>query len=110
MSVVRVVLTDRVEPAVVEPVPVQRSVGGRSSGEFPVLTPVVDEHVRLAVRAVVTHAPQEWPSGVVCRNDREVFPCRLGRWGRRVLLAAGVAEERLDALVAAGDPYVWPLV
>jgi hypothetical protein len=59
---------------------------------------------------VVTHAPQQWPSGVFCRNDREAYPCRLGRRGRRVLLVAGVPQERLAALVAAGDPYVWPVV
>ncbi len=77
-------------------------------GEFPVLVPVRDEHVWLAVRAVVTHAPQESPSGVVCRNDREAHPCRLARWGRRLLLTAGVSEQHIDRLVAAGDAYASP--
>jgi hypothetical protein len=35
-------------------------------------------------------------------------PCRLARWGRRVLVAAGVPGERVDLLVAAGDPYASP--
>jgi hypothetical protein len=81
---------------------------GRVLGELPVLTPVRSEHVLLAVRAVVVHGPQEWPAGVVCRNDRAPYPCRLARWGRRVLVAAGVPEERVDSLVAAGDPYASP--
>ncbi|GAB2940705.1 hypothetical protein GCM10027280_31530 [Micromonospora polyrhachis] len=83
---------------------------GAALGELPVLVPVRPEHVPLAVRAVVVHAKQEWPAGAVCRNDRAPHPCRLARWGRRVLLAAGVFEERIHLLVAGGDPYAspWP--
>jgi hypothetical protein len=81
---------------------------GRALGELPVLTPVRAEHVLLAVRAVVVHGPQDWPAGVVCRNDRAPYPCRLARWGRRVLVAAGVAEDRIDSLIANGDPYASP--
>ncbi|GAB3150711.1 hypothetical protein GCM10027290_38680 [Micromonospora sonneratiae] len=81
---------------------------GAVLGELPVLTPVRTEHVPLAVRAVVVHARQEWPAGVVCRNDRAPYPCRLARWGRRVLLAAGVPDERINLLVAAGNPYASP--
>ncbi|MEV4755448.1 hypothetical protein AB0J86_10080 [Micromonospora sp. NPDC049559] len=91
--------------------PAARTTGdpvARALGELPVLTPVRQEHLPLAVRAVVVHAPQEWPAGPVCRNDRSPYPCRLARWGRGVLAAAGVAEDRVESLIAAGDPYASP--
>ncbi len=78
-------------------------------GELPVLVPVREEHLWLAVRAMVTHAPQESASGVVCRKDGQAFPCRLARWGRRLLVTVGVSEQRVDEMVAAGDPYASPL-
>jgi hypothetical protein len=81
---------------------------GRALGELPVLTPIRAEHVLLAVRAVVVHGPQEWPAGALCRNDRAPYPCRLARWGRRVLVAAGIPAERVESLIAAGDPYASP--
>ncbi|WP_232521508.1 hypothetical protein [Micromonospora phaseoli] len=64
------------------------------------------EDVRLAVRAVVVHAAEEWPSGALCRNDGARFPCRLHRWGRRVLLNHGLNERQLDALIRHGNPFV----
>ena len=81
---------------------------GLALGELPVLTPIRSEHVLLAVRAVVVHGPQEWPAGALCRNDRAPYPCRLARWGRRVLEAAGIPEERVESLIAGGDPYASP--
>jgi hypothetical protein len=76
--------------------------------EFPVLTPVSDEDVLLAVRSVVVHAPEQWPVGPLCRSERVPHPCRLARWGRGTLRAAGLTEARMDELVAAGDPDAWP--
>ncbi|GIJ29759.1 hypothetical protein Vqi01_49210 [Micromonospora qiuiae] len=75
-------------------------------GELPVPTSLTPEDVRLAVRAVVVHAAEEWPSGALCRNDGARFPCRLHRWGRRVLLAHGLNERQLDALIRHGNPFV----
>ncbi len=75
-------------------------------GELPVPTSLTPEDVRLAVRAVVVHAAEEWPSGSLCRNDGARFPCRLHRWGRRVLLAHGLNERQLDALIRHGNPFV----
>ncbi|TCB90978.1 hypothetical protein E0H26_26165 [Micromonospora zingiberis] len=75
-------------------------------GDLPVPTPLTPEDVRLAVRAVVVHAAEEWPSGALCRNDGARFPCRLHRWGRRVLLNHGLNERQLDALIRHGNPFV----
>ncbi|MEU4438606.1 MULTISPECIES: hypothetical protein [Micromonospora] len=76
--------------------------------DFPVFTPVSDEDVALAVRAMVVHAPEQWPAGPLCRSERVPHPCRLSRWGRGTLRAAEVTEARVDELVAAGDPDAWP--
>ncbi|MFF0655467.1 hypothetical protein [Micromonospora tulbaghiae] len=76
--------------------------------DFPVLTPVSDEDVALAVRAVAVHVPEQWPVGPLCRSERVPHPCRLARWGRSTLRAAGITEERVDELVADGDPGAWP--
>ncbi|QOC93290.1 hypothetical protein [Micromonospora craniellae] len=75
-------------------------------GELPVPTPLTPEDVRLAVRAVVVHAAEEWPTGALCRNDGARFPCRLHRWGRKVLLDHGLNERQLDALIRHGNPFV----
>ncbi|MEV6816654.1 hypothetical protein, partial [Micromonospora sp. NPDC051296] len=75
-------------------------------GELPVPTPLTPEDVRLAVRAVVVHAAEEWPTGALCRNDGARFPCRLHRWGRRVLLTHGLNERQFDALIRHGNPFV----
>ncbi|MEV4720288.1 hypothetical protein AB0J94_24065 [Micromonospora noduli] len=76
--------------------------------DFPVLTPVRDEDVALAVRAVLVHAPEQRPVGPLCRSERVPHPCRLARWGRGALRAAGFTEARVDELVAVGDPTAWP--
>ncbi|BCJ58308.1 hypothetical protein [Micromonospora endophytica] len=75
-------------------------------GDLPVPTSLTPEDVRLAVRAVVVHAAEEWPTVALCRNDGARFPCRLHRWGRRVLLAHGLNERQLDALIRHGNPFV----
>ncbi|MEV1330866.1 hypothetical protein AB0J20_14960 [Micromonospora costi] len=75
-------------------------------GEVPVPAPLTPEDVRLAVRAVVVHAAEEWPAGPKCRNDGATYPCRLHRWGRRVLLAHGLNDRQVDALIRHGNPFV----
>ncbi|MEU7999321.1 hypothetical protein AB0B83_28935, partial [Micromonospora sp. NPDC049060] len=75
-------------------------------GEVPVPAPLTPEDVRLAVRAVVVHAAEEWPAGPLCRNDGATYPCRLHRWGRRVLTRHGLNERQIDALVRHGNPFV----
>lgn len=75
-------------------------------GEVPVPAQLTPEDVRLAVRAVVVHAAEEWPAGPKCRNDGAAYPCRLHRWGRRVLAAHGLNERQIDALVRHGNPFV----
>ena len=64
------------------------------------------EDVRLAVRAVVVHTAEEWPNGPLCRNDGASYPCRLHRWGRRVLENHGLNERQIDALIRHGNPFV----
>jgi hypothetical protein len=48
-----------------------------------------DVDIRRAQRAVAIHVPERWPNGVYCRSCRTDFPCRLNRWGLRVLRTAG---------------------
>jgi hypothetical protein len=73
-------------------------------GEVPLPTEITDDDTRYAVRAVVVHAPEAWPVGPLCRNDRAPHPCRLHRWGRRVLDAYGLTSSEIDELVERGDP------
>jgi hypothetical protein len=68
--------------------------------------PLTPEDVRLAVRAVVVHTAEEWPTGPLCRNDGASYPCRLHRWGRRVLEAHGLNERQIEALIRHGNPFV----
>ncbi|MGC5020407.1 hypothetical protein [Micromonospora sp. DT47] len=75
-------------------------------GEVPVPAPLTPEDVRLAVRAVVVHAAEEWPNGPLCRNDGATYPCRLHRWGRRVLETHGLNERQINALIRHGNPFV----
>ncbi|MBY8872392.1 hypothetical protein K7640_11130 [Micromonospora sp. PLK6-60] len=72
--------------------------------EIPMPPYVTGEDVQFAVRAVVVHAPRRWSGGTVCRNDASPYPCRLHRWGRRVLTLRGLPPAEIDALVAQGDP------
>ncbi|MFJ6195418.1 hypothetical protein [Micromonospora sp. NPDC092111] len=73
---------------------------------MPVPAPLTPEDVRLAVRSVVVHAAEEWPNGPLCRNDGASYPCRLHRWGRRVLETHGLNERQIDALIRHGNPFV----
>lgn len=56
-----------------------------------------------AQRAVVIHQGEDWPTGRLCRNCHERYPCRLARWGIGVLQVAGWARERIAVLVARAE-------
>jgi hypothetical protein len=75
--------------------------------DFPVLTPVTDEDLALAVKAITTHAPESWPEGELCRSERVPHPCRLARWGSATLRAAGLGEDQAGELVGADQPHPW---
>ncbi|MCM0678240.1 hypothetical protein NCC78_26705 [Micromonospora phytophila] len=82
--------------------------GGESSGEvlrdIPLPPYVTVEDAQFAVRAVVVHAPRRWSGGTVCRNDASPHPCRLHRWGARVLALRGLRAAEIAALIERGDP------
>jgi hypothetical protein len=82
---------------------------GEVLGEVPLPPYVSVEDVGFAVRAVVVHAAVDGPAGVVCRCDGWAYPCRLHRWGRRVLAARGLAPAEVDELVRRGDPAAGPV-
>jgi hypothetical protein len=60
---------------------------------------VAGDELQLAVRAVLVHTAQDWPGGVYCSSDRSPFPCRLRRWGERVLRDAGWSDDDIAALL-----------
>jgi hypothetical protein len=68
--------------------------------DFPVLTPVTDEDLAIAARAIRVHAPEPWPRGLLCRSERVPYPCRLARWGHATLDAAGLTAEQLTGAEA----------
>jgi hypothetical protein len=72
--------------------------------DIPLPPYVTGEDAQFAVRAVVVHAPEIWPTGPVCRKDGASYPCRLHRWGRRVLALRGLLPAEIEALVERGDP------
>ncbi|WP_241825105.1 hypothetical protein [Micromonospora sp. CB01531] len=75
-------------------------------GELPMPWVVTVEDVRLAIRAVLVHAPEEWPTGPLCRSDRTPHPCLLHRWGRRVLRSRGLPDDVIDDLRGRGELLV----
>jgi hypothetical protein len=77
---------------------------GEVLGEVPLPPYVTVEDAQFAVRAIVVHGPEDWPAGAVCRNDEAPHPCRLHRWGRRVLTRYGLTDAEIDELAARGDP------
>ncbi|WP_244454484.1 hypothetical protein [Micromonospora echinofusca] len=77
---------------------------GEVLGEIPLPPYVTGEDAQFAVRAVVVHAPRRWSGGTVCRNDAAPYPCRLNRWGRRVLALRGLRPAEIEALIERGDP------
>jgi len=76
--------------------------------EIPLPPYVTAEDAQFAVRAVVVHAPRRWSGGTICRNDASPHPCRLHRWGRRVLALHGLPPAEIDALIERGDPTAEP--
>lgn len=72
----------------------------RILGDIPLPPYITAEDVTFAVRAITVHAPEQWPEGPRCRNDRAPHPCRLHRWGRRVLDQRGLTDRQIHALVA----------
>jgi hypothetical protein len=66
------------------------------------------DEVHLARRAVCVHAREHWQHGDFCVNCRAPFPCRLHRWGRRVLTAVGWSDQdivgMLDEFARTGTP------
>ena len=77
-----------------------------AADEYAVPDSPTAEDARVAQKAVVIHAPQQWPRGRYCVNCHDAFPCRLHRWGRRVLEAVGWTDRDVAELVrraAAGD-------
>ncbi|MCX5069502.1 hypothetical protein OOJ91_27005 [Micromonospora lupini] len=76
--------------------------------DIPLPPYVTGEDAQFAVRAVVVHAPRRWSGGVVCRNDASPHPCRLHRWGTRVLALRGLRAAEIAALIERGDPTAVP--
>lgn len=79
---------------------------GRGVEELPVPAFATPEDVQRAVKAVVVHGPEQWPTGPVCHNDGAPYPCRLHRWGQRVLAQHGLSQPQIDALVDNGNPFI----
>ncbi|GIG85482.1 hypothetical protein [Plantactinospora endophytica] len=73
---------------------------GEPLDELPLPPYVTAEDVDFAVRAIAVHAPEQWPTGPLCRNDHAPHPCRLHRWGQRVLAQRGLTATEITALVA----------
>ncbi|HEY0697680.1 MAG TPA: hypothetical protein VGD43_07700 [Micromonospora sp.] len=76
--------------------------------EVPLPPRVTVEDVDFAVLAVRVHSAQETPRGVVCAKDGAAYPCRLHRWGRRVLALSGLSDAEIDALIERADPTALP--
>ena len=72
----------------------------RILGDIPLPPYVTAEDVTFAVRAITVHAPEQWPEGPRCRNDRAPHPCRRHRGGRRVLDLRGLTDRQILTLVA----------
>lgn len=87
------------QPMVDQPVDAMEKV----LGELPMPWVVTAQDVRLAIRAVLVHAPEDWPTGPLCRSDRTPYPCLLHRWGRRVLRSRGLTDEAIDELAARDE-------
>ncbi len=72
-------------------------------GELPMPWIVTVEDIKLAIRAVLVHAPEQWPTGPLCRSDRTPYPCLLHRWGRQVLRSRGLPDDVIDKLATRGE-------
>ena len=66
-----------------------------------------DEQRDFGRRAAVVHVPQSWPHGSYCHNCGHSYPCRLAKWGMRMLQDQGWELADLVKLiegVQAGEP------
>ncbi|SCG38666.1 hypothetical protein GA0070560_102298 [Micromonospora halophytica] len=75
-------------------------------GELPVPWVVTVEDIKLALRALLVHRPEQWPTGSLCRSDRTPYPCLLHRWARRVLRSRGLTDDVIDTLAERGGTLV----
>ncbi|MGQ5263639.1 hypothetical protein ACTWLT_23150 [Micromonospora sp. ZYX-F-536] len=69
-------------------------------GELPLPPYVTAEDIGFAVKAVTVHAVEQWADGPRCRDDSAPHPCRLHRWGRRVLDQRGFTDRQIRGLLA----------
>ncbi|MGC4770562.1 hypothetical protein ACLQ25_16505 [Micromonospora sp. DT44] len=69
--------------------------------DLPLPPHVTTEDVVFALRAITLHVPEP-PDGARCRKDEAAHPCRLHRWGRRVLERRGLTAEQVQTLIAGG--------
>ncbi|MCZ7420363.1 hypothetical protein O7605_12640 [Verrucosispora sp. WMMA2121] len=69
-------------------------------GEIPLPPYITAEDVTFALRAINVHAAEQWPDGPRCRNDRAPHPCRLHRWGRRILAMRGLTDQQITTMLA----------
>ncbi|AVT32676.1 hypothetical protein C6361_28035 [Plantactinospora sp. BC1] len=76
--------------------------------EIPLPVWIGEEHVRFAVRALVLHVSDDEPTGPRCLWDAHPHPCRLARWGRRVLAARGFSRRGHRCRGATGRPLHRP--
>ncbi|MEU8183157.1 hypothetical protein AB0B85_19605 [Micromonospora sp. NPDC049044] len=70
--------------------------------ELPLPPYVTREDVVFALRAVTVHGPEQRLDGERCRKDDARHPCRLHRWGRRVLHERGLTDGQIQTLVEGG--------
>ncbi|MDG4837295.1 hypothetical protein O7631_12290 [Micromonospora sp. WMMD967] len=72
-----------------------------SVDDLPLPPHVTMEDVVVALRTVTVHTPEQ-SDGARCRKDEAAHPCRLHRWGRRVLEQRGLTDEQVRTLIAGG--------
>ena len=73
-----------------------------TTDDLPMPPYVTTEDVVFALRAVSVHTPEQRPDGQRCRKDEAPHPCRLHRWGRRVLAKRGLTDGQIQTLLAGG--------
>ncbi|MFE9958121.1 hypothetical protein [Micromonospora sp. NPDC005299] len=62
--------------------------------ERPVLTPVTEEDLALAVHVVRVYAPELWPQGQARPSESVPYPCGLARWAHAMIHAGGLTKEQ----------------
>jgi hypothetical protein len=67
----------------------------------------VGEQLDYGRQAVTVHVPQSWPQGMICRNCRASYPCRIVRWGMRLLQAQGWELADAVDLIEATQVGAW---